>query len=151
MKPKAIYRIDGLQRRSRGFHACGFAIYLDPGFARAAINHRLGHDMQARLIDQVRDLIGYEYARVVFHEDTAFIRSLSVEGDCACLGIDGMLFEGLIGEGGWDGVRKVDFHTHNVDTRQQAFDLLSVFTYWVDLVEALAEGAGAEEAIPCSP
>ena len=37
----------------------------------------------------------------------------------------------------WSNLDVITYNGHNVDSKAQAFDLLTIFTYWVDIVEAL--------------
>jgi len=129
MKP--VYRIIGLSRRSDiTFGSCVFSIELDARFAEKARNFHF--EGQRIFEEDVREIIGYKYARATFLDDTAFLRSMAVEGDCACLGVDGNILSA-----DWSKKKTITFNGHNVDSKAQAFDLLTIFTHWVDVVDAL--------------
>lgn len=136
---KPHFSLVGFQRRKKqNYHACGFVIYLDPILAQRAFNHKMNDTTRRLFIQKIQEVVGYVYTQVIFYEDTAFIRSLSVEGDCACLGIDGSSFSRMA-ETKFKGERFIDFHTHNVDTKAQAFDLLAAFSFWAETVDAICE------------
>lgn len=129
MKP--VYRIMGWSRRSditRG--SCIFSVELDARFAEKARNFHF--EKQCKFEEQIREIVGYKYARATFLNDTLFLRSMAVEGDCACLGVDGRILDS-----DWSSEKFITYNGHNVDSKAQAFDLLTIFTYWIDIVEAL--------------
>jgi len=129
MKP--VYRIIGWSRRSDiDFGNCVFSIELDARFAEKARNFHFNN--QHIFEEHIREIIGYKYARATFLNDTAFLRSMAVEGNCACLGVSGNLLDS-----DWGDREVITYNGHNVDGKAQAFDLLTIFTYWVDIVEAL--------------
>jgi len=129
MKP--IYRIMGWSRRSDiTLGSCVFSIELDARFAEKARNFHFEH--QRKFEEHIREIVGYKYARATFLGDTAFLSSMAVEGDCACLGVGGSILDS-----DWSHNDFIEYHGHNVDSKAQAFDLLTIFTYWVDIVEAL--------------
>jgi len=126
-----VYRIVGWSRRDDvGLGSCVFSIELDARFAEKARN--LKFEKQRFFEERIREIIGYKYARATFLNDTAFLRSMAVEGNCACLGVSGNLLDS-----DWTGREVITYNGHNVDSKAQAFDLLTIFTYWVDIVEAL--------------
>jgi len=129
MKP--VYRIMGWSRRNDiTFGSCVFSIELDARFAEKARNFRF--EKQHRFEEHTREIVGYKYARATFLNDTLFLRSMAVEGNCACLGVDGSILDS-----DWSSGKFITYYGHNVDSKIQAFDLLTIFTYWVDIVEAL--------------
>jgi hypothetical protein len=69
---------------------------------------------------------------------------MSVAGDCACLGVSGTILER-----DWVQEEVIEYTSHNVDTRQQAYDLLAVFTYWVETVEAFKGWRSGRSGIGC--
>lgn len=79
----------------------------------------------------VREIVGNKHARVAFLRDTAFLRSMAVEGDCACLGVSGTLIDT-----DWSNKDIITYGGHNIDNKTQAFDLLTIFTFWIDIIEA---------------
>lgn len=126
-----LYRISGWsRRRDQTLGTCCFCISLDARFAEKA--RALPFDKQQRFEELVREIIGYKYARATFLDGTALLRSMSVEGNCACLGISGTIVDS-----DWSDRRSIEYAGHNVDSKGQAFDLLTIFTFWVDTVEAL--------------
>ncbi|MFA6048130.1 MAG: hypothetical protein WCV59_03840 [Parcubacteria group bacterium] len=133
MKP--VYRIMGWSRRSDiSLGSCVFSVELDARFAEKARNFHF--ENQHRFEEHIREIIGYKYARATFLDDTAFLRSMAVEGNCACLGVSGNILDS-----DWSGTDVITYNGHNVDSKAQAFDLLTIFTYWVDIVEALTHDA----------
>lgn len=130
-----VYRIIGWSCRSDiSFGSCVFSIELDARFAEKA--RRFCFKNQRIFEENIREIIGYKYARATFLDDTAFLRSMAVEGDCACLGVSGDILSS-----DWSEKRVITFNGHNVDSKAQAFDLLTIFTCWVDVVEALTYDA----------
>ncbi|MFA6973190.1 MAG: hypothetical protein WC238_00425 [Parcubacteria group bacterium] len=128
---KFTYKLIGWSRRNDiDLGSCVFSIELDARFAEKARNFHF--ENQHIFEERIREIIGYKYARATFLNDTAFLRSMSVEGNCACLGVSGNLLDA-----DWSGRDVIVYNGHNVDSKAQAFDLLTIFTYWVDIVEAL--------------
>lgn len=131
----AVYKLIGWSRRNDiDLGSCVFSIELDARFAEKARNFHF--ENQHIFEERIREIIGYKYARATFLNDTAFLRSMSVEGNCACLGVSGNLLDS-----DWSGRDVIVYNGHNVDSKAQAFDLLTIFTYWVDIVEALTHEA----------
>ncbi len=110
--------------------SCIFSIELDARFAEKARNFHF--EKQRRFEKHIREIVGYKYARATFLNETAFLSSMAVEGDCACLSVDGGILDS-----DWSYMDSITYHGHNVDSKAQAFDLLTIFIYWVDVVEAL--------------
>ena len=133
MKP--VYRIMGWSRRSDiALGSCVFSIELDARFAEKARSFHF--EKQYTLEERIREIVGYKYARATFLNETVFLSSMAVEGDCACLGVDGS----ILGSD-WSHSDFITYHSHNVDSKAQAFDLLTIFTFWIDIVEALTHDA----------
>jgi hypothetical protein len=107
---------------------------LDARFAEKARNFKFKN--QHIFQNHIREIIGYDYARATFWNDTAFLTSMSVEGNCACFGVSGNILES-----DWSDQDVIVYSGHNIDYKEQAFDLLTIFTYWVDIVEALTYDA----------
>lgn len=80
-----------------------------------------------------RDL--YE-TRISFLEGTCLLTSWSVTGNCTCMGMDGNTKESIHGSGLSRGY--VEYNPHNVDTRDQAYCLLSIFLLWIEYTDTLA-------------
>lgn len=130
-----VYRIMGWSRRSDIIlGSCVFSVELDARFAEKARNFHF--ENQHRFEEHIREIIGYKYARATFFDDTDFLRSMTVEGNCACLGVSGNILDS-----DWSSRDVITYNGHNVDGKAQAFDLLTIFTYWVDIVEALTHNA----------
>jgi hypothetical protein len=71
MSRKPIYRIGGWSKRiGGGLSACNFSILLDGRFAEAARSTEFEH--QDKFQENIRRLIGYEHAGVMFLRDTFF-------------------------------------------------------------------------------
>lgn len=62
--------------------------------------------------------------QAIFHEDTLMLKSLSVGGNCACLGIDGNALSDMR-EG-----QAVRYHPHNIDSAEQSSVALSAWLLW---------------------
>jgi hypothetical protein len=132
---KFIYKLIGWSRRNDiDLGSCVFSIELDARFAEKARNFHF--EKQDIFNEHIRRMIRYEYARATFFDNTAFLRSMSVEGNCACLGMSGNLLDS-----DWSSMDVIVYNGHNVDSKAQAFDLLTIFTYWVNIVEALTYDA----------
>ena len=128
---KPVYRIMGWSRRSDiTLGSCVFSIELDARFAEKARNFHF--ENQRRFEEHIREIVGYKYARATFLNDTLFLMSMAVEGNCACLGVGGSILDS-----DWSGREVISYSGHNVDSKTQALDLLTIFTCWVDVVEAL--------------
>jgi len=126
-----VYKIIGWSRKNdMGIGSCIFSIELDACFAQKARN--LHFEGQRIFEKNIREIVGYEYAQAMFLDETAFLRWMSVRGDCACLGVSGDVLES-----DWTDEDVITYNGHNVDNKTQAFDLLTIFTQWVDVVEAL--------------
>jgi hypothetical protein len=126
-----VYKIIGWSRRKDiDLGSCVFSIELDARFAEKARNFHF--ENQHIFEERIREIVGYKYARATFLNNTGFLRSMSVEGNCACLGVSGNLLDS-----DWSDRDVIVYNGHNVDSKAQAFDLLTIFTYWVDIAEAL--------------
>jgi|GEM_PF-1152911 len=129
MKP--VYRILGWFRRSDiSLGSCVFSIELDARFAEKA--RKFTFENQRAFENLIRENVGYEYVRATFLGNTAFLGSMSVEGNCACLGVSGDILDS-----DWSKLEIIKYEGHNVDSKAQAYDLLTIFTHWVDFVDAL--------------
>jgi len=65
-----------------------------------------------------------DMGQAIFHEDTLMLKSLSVGGNCACLGIDGNALSDMR-EG-----QSVRYHPHNIDSAEQSAAALSAWLLW---------------------
>lgn len=127
-----LYRISGWERcRDQNLGSCCFCISLDARFAEKTRSLPFAFDKQHRFGELIRQIVGHNYARATFLDGTAFLRSMSVEGNCACLGVSGTILDS-----DWSGKKVIEYSGHNVDSKGQAFDLLTIFTFWIDTVEA---------------
>lgn len=125
------YKLIGWSRRNDiDLGSCVFSIEFDARFAEKARNFHFGK--QQEFEKRVREIVGYKYACATFLSDTLFLRSMAIEGNCACLGVSGNILDS-----DWSNNDVITYNGHNVDSKAQAFDLLTIFTYWVDIVEAL--------------
>ena len=132
---KALYRVTGWSKRADldiCMGACCFSIELDARFAEKIRESKLLHEHQSNFERHIRGIVGYEYARASFWKDTAFLHSMAVEGNCACLGVGGAEIDK-----DWGGLDVVTYNGHNVDSKIQAYDLLTIFSCWVETAEAL--------------
>lgn len=137
MKP--MYRILGWSRRNDiSLGGCVFSIELDARFAEKARNFHF--ENQCIFEERIRKIVGYEYARATFLDGTIFLRSMAVDGNCACLGVSGNILDS-----DWSDRDVIVYNGHNVDSKTQAFDLLTIFTYWVDIVEAMTYDASQKQ------
>ena len=128
-----VYRIMGLERRKDlMLGSCVFSIALNLDFAKQARQTKVDGQFQRKFQDIAREMVDYKSARVNFLGDTALLRTFSVEGNCACMG-----FAGSVIDGDWNCLSYLEYHGHNIDGKHQAYDLLTIFTYWADTVESL--------------
>jgi hypothetical protein len=119
------------KRKDSMLGACTFTVKLDARFAEKA--RRLKFANEQRFEERIRALVDYKYARATFLDGTCFLRSMSVEGNCACLGMSGNLIDA-----DWTDMDVICYDGHNVDSKAQAYDLLAIFNYWVETVDALS-------------
>jgi hypothetical protein len=117
-----------MQTPGQELGACGFLIELDARFAQKA--RSMTFPYQQRFVDLARERTGDSQARSTFYGDSGLLRSMAVKGDCACLGISGQDLEA-----NWTMKDSILYSSHNVDTKIQAYDLLTIFTYWIESVE----------------
>jgi hypothetical protein len=113
--------------------SCCFSINLDLDFAKKTRDFKFDH--QRKFEENVRELVGYKYVRTTFLDDTLFLRSFSVEGNCACMGVCGGILDR-----NWDNERVITYNGHNIDSKEQAYDIMTVFSYWVDTAEIFLMG-----------
>ena len=129
---KPVYRIVSWSRRAiTNLGSCCFSIELDTNFAKQARELKFTNEQQRKFQEMIQELVDYKYAKTTFLDDTAFLRSMAVEGNCACLGVSGTTINAHWGDEG-----SISYHGHNVDNKTQAFDLLSIFCFWIEIVEA---------------
>lgn len=129
MKP--VCRILGWSRRSDiSLGSCVFFIELDARFAEKA--RQFNFENQRAFEKHIREVVGYEYARATFFDGTLFLGSMSVEGNCACMGVSGDILDS-----DWSKMETIKYEGHNVDSKEQAYDLLTIFNCWIEFAEAL--------------
>jgi hypothetical protein len=127
---KPVYEITGWSKWPNvDMGAYVFSINLDPTFAD--MTRKFQFRYQDRFEERIREMVGYKYARATFLEGTGFLRSMSVEGNCACLGVSGNILNQ-----DWSKERFIQYNGHNVDSKGQAYDLLSIFTMWIETMQA---------------
>lgn len=125
-----VYEIRGWAKRTDiALGSCCFSVMLDARFAERARAKKLSSEQQHRILSMAREIIGYNLARVSFFEDTALVQSVSVEGDCACLGVSGRDMDD-----NWSQMTAICYGGHNIDSREQAYDLLAIFLLWIDVI-----------------
>lgn len=128
-----VYRIVGLERRrDLVLGACTFSIALDIDFAKRARKFIPRGDFHWKFKTIVRNMVDCDGAQIDFLDDTAFLSRFSLQGSRACMGIPG----NVIGCD-WDRISYMTYYGHSIDSKHHAYDLLTIFTYWVDVVEAL--------------
>ena len=150
MKRKFVYEIqefvtpDG----SHPLGGYGFGVYLDIDFARCVRNF-VPDDVdfvQNKFQEHGKDWIirkvfknEGEFLRnpYYFVEDSLFIQSVNVPGNACDLGVDWGQIEYLSRENSLS--RCLNYSPHNVDSRAQAYCLMSLFTKWVDWTKALTK------------
>jgi hypothetical protein len=129
---KLLYRVNGFSRRyDISMGSCIFCIELDAEFAKACLNFKITSEQSKRLLDGSRLMLQDKNIRMSFLNDSFLLSSFSVSGDCCCLGIDG----NEQNPEHW--YKNIEYHGHNIDSRNQAYDLLSIFCHWVDVAEAV--------------
>lgn len=114
------YRVVGWSRSKHSIimGACCFSIELDARFAERTRKFHFTDENQSRFVELIRELTGYKYARATFLDNTGFLRSMAVEGNCACLGVGGSILDT-----DWSHKRVIEYSGHNVDSKSQAYDL----------------------------
>lgn len=133
---KSAFYLTGLTAiPGRGLGHYGITASLDGGVAKALLNER--REDKAPLIRMLEaELRGNKeragLARLSFVGDSWLLRHLMLpDGNCACFGIDGMRLDSLN-----DG-RDVSWHSHNIDSPNQAMTLASVWLLWINTLAAM--------------
>ncbi len=131
---KPLYRLVGFNKIHRDISgSCVFSIQLDSNFARKCREYKLSETIYRTLIKNAREILKDNDVRLSFFEDSLLISSISVSGDCCCLGIDGRNHD-------FDKWRDmIEYGGHNIDSKSQAYDLVSLFNYWLDSAEVILE------------
>lgn len=119
----------------RGLGQYGITASLDGSVALALLKEK--RDAKAPLIAMLEtELRGGKgkagLARLSFVDDSWLLRHLMLPGgNCACFGIDGMRLDSL------DSGRDVSWHSHNIDSPNQAMTLASVWLLWINTISAM--------------
>lgn len=132
---EALYKLSGWSLTPNG---CDFSIELCSGFAQKTVRLKTSDENQRHVQGVVQKMVGYKYARANFWEDTCFISSFSVQGDCCCLGVSGSELPRI--NAPFPQHKTITYNSHNVDTRNQAFDLLSAFVFWIETAQEMSTG-----------
>ena len=128
-----VYRIIGFERRSDiVLGSCNFSIQLDIDFAKKTRKIRVDREFHQRFQEIIQEIVGYQHARTNFLNRIVFLKNFSIQGDCACMGISGNKIDSE-----WIHIPCITYHGHNIDSKQQAYDLLTIFTYWVEVIQSL--------------
>ena len=149
-----MYKIVGLtppkEYKMGGY---GFMIELDPNFAREAaklkLTQTLYDDFQTATSDILKTIkMDLGHRHVLFRlNDSWLATNFSVQGN-AC-GLDVILdrLDEIMDEKNQTPIiyppsinriiYPLKYYSHNIDSHLQAYALLSIFSYWYDLVESL--------------
>lgn len=115
-----LYRIKGLNPTSAG---CGFSIHLTMSYGDALAEVSTP-DAQDRLKDVLSELLGDMYSHIEFRGDSFLVSNITIAGNAT--GLD------LHNRG-----TRYEYATHNVDTREQALDLIAIFAKWINYSRAI--------------
>jgi len=145
MNRKFIYRVDHfLPPQDTGLGQYGFCVYLDRDFASQTLDKKIDSKVQEDFQKRTKEMIvkkvfsdEYILPPFMFVEDSLLVQSFHVPGNASDLGVDWNTIHSLKKD---DCFRNyLEYSPHNVDSMNQAFTLLSLFTYWVDCAEATLE------------
>lgn len=147
---EAFYVISGFSIRTDLIgSAFNFATGLVRDFALKAYNTKLPFGMFERLNDDAKNTIKSlgEKSKYIknpygFAEDkngnlTTLLRWCCVPGDACELGIDGFDFD-CIRDGRFNH-KMLIYEPHNIDSRTQAYSLLSIWLNWADVAYVLTD------------
>lgn len=139
-----LYRVTGLiPRADISLGRYGFGIHLDSKFAKRTLDKREMSRTQERISQNFKtDILERLFPKdkkwllPPFHfvEDSLLVQSIHVPGDACDLGIDWSDIDELKREQPY---RTLTYGPHNVDSMQQAYGLLTLFTEWINIAEAL--------------
>lgn len=142
MIDQPLYRILNLNpRNDQALSRFGLGVYLDNSFAQKLLNKkesdRIQQGMQTRATEEIlrRQFPKDKYFHLPYNfvEDSLLVQSFHVPGDATTISI------------AWNDVeylkrdttkKSLLYDPYNIDSQQQAFGLLCLFTQWVDWAEA---------------
>ncbi|MFA4953325.1 MAG: hypothetical protein WC584_03820 [Candidatus Pacearchaeota archaeon] len=148
-----FYVVSGFQPTGRDdLSGFGFAVGLDPNFAKKAFEKEILEDVYKRFDEIGRSIIAASGFREKYiHQPYAFVenekgnltnllRWCIVPGDACDLGIDGSELDRMSRDG-FDNLieykQMIEYQPHNVDNTRQAYALLSLWLFWADSAFAL--------------
>lgn len=131
-----MYRIDGLEPSGDG---CDFSLYLNAEVGDA-LKTMADSDRQSKLEEVLSEPLDEMFGDVRFHEDSLLLSNISVAGNAAGLDLQKERSDGYV------------YRTHNVDSSDQAINVIAVFANWVSFaltllksdIEATDAGGGGE-------
>lgn len=113
-----MYEIVGLSPTGRG---CGFTINLNQSFATALKSLSARDQQQAAAETLVKMHLDDQFSQVQFHDDSFLLTNITVAGQATGLDYHAEEPDSYV------------YHTHNVDSPQQAIEIIAVFGKWVEL------------------
>lgn len=136
-----LYSIEGFDTRlGLGMGRYGFSITLAEPIVKALLNTKrddfvpLAIGVKERLVKSHKK--DYGGCHVEYYADTWLIRSIRVEGDCACFGIDGSTVSALTDK---NRERNIKYNPHNIDSPEQAAIILSAWLLWFNHIICLTD------------
>ena len=118
-----------------------FSVYLDQEFARRMIKSPASEQMRRRMNelaneDLKRFSIGWREP-YLFHEGSAFISQFYIGRNGVWLSIDDNSIKQLQGDSVL--TNPVEYHSHNVDMREESYVLMYLFDKWIRYADILSE------------
>ena len=116
-----------------------FSVNLDRIFAEEMIDARIPPEGQIRMNqlanEQLKRLQWDWLNPYTFHQDSCLVSQFYLGNNGVWLSAEGI--DGLVRH---EGSRKsIEYHSHNVDTPNQAYILMALFDTWVNYAEILKE------------
>ena len=119
----------------------GFEVRLDRAFARDTVQAKIPAENQKRL-----NVLAYEELKRFrinyqepyrFHEDSCFVREFHLGMNGIWLTTDHYTVSQLVKDD--PSLKKVNYHSHNVDVARDAFALMTLVDIWVKYSDILKE------------
>ena len=121
-KDKNVYRIEGMNPSTTG---SGFKIHLNYYFAKLLMETEAVERREnvAEFLETISDGL---MNSVMFKEDSFLLQGATIATQATGIDLTRM-----------DEIRGCVYHTHNVDTPEEAYEIISLFTKWVDYGHAV--------------
>lgn len=116
-----------------------FKVYLNSNFARRMITAHVSQERQKKMNEMANDdLIRFNISwrnPFLFHESSGFISQFYLGRNGAWLSTDHQNISSLLTDSASS--RPIEYHSHNVDLRDEAYVLIRLFDKWIHYAEAL--------------